>query len=51
MLVPIVVGRDFGDTLEILSGLRPQDPLIVNPPDSLISGTPVKIAGTAPPPK
>jgi RND family efflux transporter MFP subunit len=43
MLVPITVGRDFGDSLEILSGLRPQDPLILNPPDSLISGTPVKV--------
>ncbi len=43
MLVPITVGRDFGDSLEIISGLRPQDPLILNPPDSLISGTPVKV--------
>ena len=43
VLVPITIGRDFGDLLEILSGLRPQDPLIVNPPDSLISGTPVKV--------
>ncbi|MGA2715888.1 MAG: efflux RND transporter periplasmic adaptor subunit [Bryobacteraceae bacterium] len=42
MLVPITIGRDFGDSLEVLAGLRPQDPLIVNPPDSLISGTPVK---------
>lgn len=44
MLVPITIGRDFGDLLEVLAGLRPQDQLIVNPPDSLISGTPVRIA-------
>jgi RND family efflux transporter MFP subunit len=44
MLVPITIGRDFGDSLEVLAGLRPQDPLILNPPDSLISGTPVKIS-------
>lgn len=43
MLVPITIGRDFGDSLEILSGLGPKDPLILNPPDSLISGTPVKV--------
>jgi RND family efflux transporter MFP subunit len=45
-LLPITVGRDFGDKLEILSGLRPQDSLIVNPPDSLISGTPVSLQET-----
>jgi RND family efflux transporter MFP subunit len=45
-LVPITIGRDFGDTLEVLAGLRPQESLIVNPPDSLISGTPVKVEGT-----
>src|SRR5579863_9549645 len=28
-LVPITIGRDFGDSLEVLAGLRPQDPLIV----------------------
>jgi RND family efflux transporter MFP subunit len=43
LLVPITIGRDFGDTLEVLAGLRPQESLIVNPPDSLISGTPVKV--------
>lgn len=42
-LLPITVGRDFGETLEVLSGLRPGEDLILNPPDSLISGTPVKI--------
>ena len=47
LLVPITIGRDFGDSLEILAGLRPQDPLIVNPPDSLISGTPVKVEEAA----
>ena len=43
VLVPIQVGRDFGDSLEVVAGLRPNDSLIVNPPDSLISGTPVKV--------
>ncbi len=43
LLVPITIGRDFGDALEVLAGLRPQDSLILNPPDSLISGTPVRV--------
>ncbi len=47
MLLPITVGRDFGDTLEVLAGLRPQDQLILNPPDSLVSGMPVKVEETA----
>src|SRR6202167_5902048 len=42
-LVPITIGRDFGDSLEVLAGLQPKESLIVNPPDSLISGTPVKV--------
>ena len=47
VLVPITIGRDFGDSLEVLAGLRPDDPLILNPPDSLISGTPVKVEEAA----
>lgn len=46
LLVPITIGRDFGDTLEVLAGLQPQESLIVNPPDSLISGAPVRIEQT-----
>jgi RND family efflux transporter MFP subunit len=40
-LVPITIGRDFGKTLEVASGLKPDDLVVINPPDSLISGTPV----------
>jgi RND family efflux transporter MFP subunit len=43
-LVPITIGRDFGSTLEVTSGLSRGDKVILNPSDSLISGTPVKIA-------
>jgi RND family efflux transporter MFP subunit len=45
-LVPVTIGRDYGDSLEVLAGLRPRDALIVNPPDSLISGTPVSVEKT-----
>jgi RND family efflux transporter MFP subunit len=44
-LVPITVGRDYGNELEIVSGLTLRDQLILNPADSLISGEPVRIAG------
>jgi RND family efflux transporter MFP subunit len=42
-LVPITIGRDYGDTVEVVSGLQPTDQVIANPSDSLISGTPVRI--------
>jgi len=48
ILKSIVQGRDFGNTIEILSGLEPDEVVIVNPPDSLTDGTMVRIA--APPP-
>ena len=40
----IVQGRDFGSTIEILSGLQPDDVVILNPPDSLTDGVVVRIA-------
>ncbi|HEY7307062.1 MAG TPA: efflux RND transporter periplasmic adaptor subunit [Bryobacteraceae bacterium] len=44
VLIPVVLGRDFGNDVEIISGLRPGDSVIVNPGDSLISGTRVQVA-------
>ena len=41
-LRPIVIGRDFGTTLEILQGLRANDRVVENPPDSLESGQAVQ---------
>jgi RND family efflux transporter MFP subunit len=43
-LVPVTIGRDYGARVEIVSGLRSSDQIIVDPSDSLISGTPVRIA-------
>jgi RND family efflux transporter MFP subunit len=42
-LIPITIGRDYGDTVEVVSGLQSTDAVIVNPRDSLITGTPVRI--------
>jgi RND family efflux transporter MFP subunit len=43
-LVSVRIGRDYGTTVEILSGLTGSDSVVLSPPDSLVSGTPVKIA-------
>jgi len=42
------IGRDFGSEIEILSGVGPDDRVILNPADSLLSGTPVRVAAAAP---
>jgi RND family efflux transporter MFP subunit len=42
-LVTVTPGHDYGETMEILAGVQPNDQVIVNPSDSLISGTPVQI--------
>ena len=43
----VTIGRDFGNSLEIISGLQPSDLVILNPPDSLSDGTPVSPQQTA----
>jgi RND family efflux transporter MFP subunit len=44
-LVPVSIGRDYGASVEIVSGLRPSDAIILDPSDSLESGTPVRVDG------
>jgi RND family efflux transporter MFP subunit len=43
----IVQGRDFGTSVEVLSGVSANDQVVINPPDSLSDGGTVRIA---PPP-
>jgi RND family efflux transporter MFP subunit len=43
-LAPIKIGRDFGSTLEVVAGLQPTDQVIVNPSDSLTSGSQVQVS-------
>ena len=47
VLVPIVLGRDFGTEVEVVSGLDGSESVITNPPDSLVSGGEVRIAPQA----
>ncbi|MGD0304174.1 MAG: efflux RND transporter periplasmic adaptor subunit [Candidatus Acidiferrales bacterium] len=42
-LVSVTPGRDFGNEIEIITGLNAGDKVIINPPDSLIQGEDVQI--------
>ena len=42
-LTAVTPGHDFGNQIEIVSGLKPDDQIIVNPPDSVVSGQQVQI--------
>jgi RND family efflux transporter MFP subunit len=42
-LVPITIGQDYGDAVEVLSGLNARDAVVVNPSDSLANGAEVQI--------
>jgi multidrug efflux system membrane fusion protein len=42
---PVSIGRDQGTTVDIATGLEPGDAVIDNPPDSLVNGEQVRIAG------
>jgi len=46
-LMPVKIGRDAGATVEIASGLTPNDAVILDPSDSLASGQEVQIANRA----
>ena len=48
-LANIILGRDFGSEVEVVSGLQADDQVIINPPDSLISGEEVRVAQQQPP--
>jgi len=41
-LVPIEIGHDLGNTVEVTSGLTPKDAVVLDPPDSLADGTPAR---------
>jgi RND family efflux transporter MFP subunit len=52
-LTPVKLGRDLGDSVEVLAGLAPSDRVIDSPPETLQAGDQVQLAApppTAPPP-
>jgi RND family efflux transporter MFP subunit len=42
-LIPITIGHDYGNTVEVTTGLTRDDQVVLNPSDSLVSGTQVEI--------
>ncbi|MCC7498895.1 MAG: efflux RND transporter periplasmic adaptor subunit [Bryobacterales bacterium] len=42
-LLPVTVGHDYGNSLEIITGLRGDEQLIVNPSDSIAAGQQVRV--------
>src|SRR3984893_2019951 len=43
-LVPVKISRDYGNSVEIVSGLQSTDAVIVDPSDSLVAGMPVRLS-------
>jgi RND family efflux transporter MFP subunit len=42
-LTTVTPGHDFGNKIEVVSGLKANDQVIINPPDSIVSGQAVQI--------
>ena len=47
-LVPVTLGKDFGNEVEVTSGITAQDAIVDSPPDSITSGVAVRISPPAP---
>ena len=47
VLTPVTPGHDFGDQIEIVSGLNGDESVIISPPDSIVSGQKVQIVQAA----
>lgn len=43
VLVPIILGKDYGSEVEVVSGLNASEPVILSPPDSITSGVKVRV--------
>ena len=48
VLKPVQLGRDFGDSVEVVAGLSTSDRIIDSPPETLQSGDRVQLAVTTP---
>jgi RND family efflux transporter MFP subunit len=43
-MIPVTIGRDYGDKVEVVSGLQASDQVVLDPSDSLITGAAVHVA-------
>jgi RND family efflux transporter MFP subunit len=48
ILKSVQLGRDFGDSVEVITGLSPSDKVIDSPPETLQSGDEVQLTAAAP---
>ena len=48
VLKSVQLGRDLGDSVEVLAGLSRSDRIINNPPETLTNGDTVRVAGATP---
>jgi RND family efflux transporter MFP subunit len=46
-LIPVKIQHDYGNSVEIISGLQPADAVIADPPDSLIDNSPVRVSNNS----
>jgi multidrug efflux pump subunit AcrA (membrane-fusion protein) len=46
VLKNVQLGRDLGDSVEVLAGLSPSDRIINNPPETLATGDTVRVAAS-----
>jgi len=51
VLIPITLGRDFGNQVEVIAGLKGDEVIITDPPDSVVDGEAVTIAAPEHPQK
>jgi RND family efflux transporter MFP subunit len=49
VLKSVQLGRDLGDSVEVIAGLTPSDRIINNPPETLAAGDTVRLAAATPP--
>jgi len=46
-LVPVILGKDYGNEVEVVSGIGENDLVISNPADSLASGATVQVVNSS----
>jgi RND family efflux transporter MFP subunit len=46
ILKPVTISRDLGSEVEIGSGIGAEDRVVINPPDGLVTGDQVRVAGS-----
>jgi RND family efflux transporter MFP subunit len=48
VLKSVQLGRDLGDSVEVIAGLTPSDRIINSPPETLVAGDAVRVAAATP---